>query len=607
MAGLSQTIPRQGINNLPGTDVFDSSLNAQLDQRVRLYHPYVDLTQADVNASTAANPQVGVRLAWPATRSCQITVSLADGFKHGSSTSAGSEYTASSQVVTFQPGEILKFVTFNIPAHTIATYELVVINLSSPDDCELEATTHGHGYIRMRSSNVADIPAGALHVTANAAGGGDGSSSQPFTRQEMLLAANVGVTDLVLIRDSGGIYTATTTGTETDNEVSVDGYQVAVTTGANESNRIVYCNYPGESPVFDQDKLHGGFNLNRKDYVTFCGLTIRECKNGTVSAGNDEACGGIYTMRNGGTCTRINVENCLIHDIDGNSGTNIAGIKFQNWVGGKMFANEIHTVRVNNLESGNANGGQSFECEQFDWIGNYVHSMGTGVGGGNGVSLKSGLSTTPAKSGNIEWNWHDAPWPVRSTISGTGSQNMHRIVVSNNVVLNGINFGIDMGNNQGGSNAIANDCVIDHNLIDNGGFSERPAILIAESNTAIHSNIIRDSRFPIAIWQDTAANRIQFSRNNCFYNNSLSRTYEEDWTGTPTTYTTIADVQAIGYEQNSISSDPLHVDPDNATTRSRDYSLQTTPTPSPCIDTALIDDAATDGKNMGPMDLTKVG
>lgn len=97
--------------------------------------------------------------------------------------------------------------------------------------------------------------------------------------------------------------------------VTGSGSVVTFPTDGEDGNPISFYNYPGEMPIIDgsqrnPDDWNTCFNLVKRDYLNFKGITIRNFAQ--PSSGKNTA-GGIGAN----DCTNLNFENITVHDIGG--------------------------------------------------------------------------------------------------------------------------------------------------------------------------------------------------------------------------------------------------------------------------------------------------
>ncbi len=138
-------------------------------------------------------------------------------------------------------------------------------------------------------------------------------------------------------------------------------------------NPIIYEAFPGHSVVVDQQRQGNGFFISAKHYITIRGFEIR----------NVYGRGGVHTQ-NGSS--NITVENCHIHSIDWDAGSNVGGIRFDEVVKPVARNNIIHNIRVAGVLNGNGSGIASYGMEDalienneiYDAYNGVYHKLSTG-------------------------------------------------------------------------------------------------------------------------------------------------------------------------------------------------------------------------------------
>ena len=335
----------------------------------------------------------------------------------------------------------------------------VGINLSTYNttgDIAMNSTTHftavtgktvswANGEMGQKSINVVvgTAPAAGLHmfgVTMDTATGGasikhpechvyfdDGgvntsatsvTSATQSTLQTTINAASAG--DLIYARDTSGVYTYNVrNGTN-----NYSGYTITNTAGI-KTAPIIVANYPGESPVIDQNYADaddaGGLDItvgvlftDGVDYVHIKGFEIKECK----------ATGVMFDQ---GATVRMNynvIEDCNIHDcanwdaanyIGSNAYDNIGGVRLDHSTGTIVRNNNIHEIYtpgstsnpINSVLFGLNNGIHGFYVETA-WVENntfdslkssmYRKQAINTAGGGEGFDFVRNKSTNLTNS-----------------------------------------------------------------------------------------------------------------------------------------------------------------------------------------------------------------
>lgn len=150
---------------------------------------------------------------------------------------------------------------------------------------------------------------------------------------------------------------------------------------------ITYSAYPGDSVVIDQQNQGIGFYTPTKHYITIKGFEIKNCYGG-----------GILTE---GKSSNIIVENNHIHNINGASGSNNGGIRFNGCSYCAARNNTIHDVFVNGTNTTFSNGANgagihSFSMEYTTIENNEIYNVYSGVfhkqsSGNTGATIKANL------------------------------------------------------------------------------------------------------------------------------------------------------------------------------------------------------------------------
>jgi len=368
------------------------------------------------------------------------------------------------------------------------------------------------------------------HVSANDSNGG--AEDQPW--KTIQKAANVlQAGDTVYVKE--GVYTELHAITPESGKIGLKPQNSGTA-----DNFITYEAYAGDTVVLDQQWGGIGFFLYNKHYIKIKGFEIR----------NVMGSGGVWTR---GSNSHIWVEDCYIHDIDGNAGANIAGIRFDQISYPVARNNVIHTVRVAGQDNLNSAAILSYEMENALIENNEFYDAH------NGVFHKKSTGNTGAL---IRKNLiHDVSRGVYYNLSGSGNAVHINQRVSQNVFYN-VKFGVWL--NAPDAIDVHDGLHVWNNVIDGAD------VAVYARNARginIYNNIVRGPNAFAAIAMGTDVVSIDEIDYNNYYN---AEKFDLDYNVSQgALYTSLSAWQAQGYDNHSSNINPLFVD-----VSARDYHLQ---------------------------------
>ncbi len=296
-------------------------------------------------------------------------------------------------------------------------------------------------------------------------------------------------------------------------------------------NEIVYEAFPGDIVVLDQKKSGIGFYIYGLSFIRVSGFEVR---NTWGSA--------LYT-RNG--ASDITFEYNYIHNIDGQTGSNVGGIRFDQVVRPTARNNTIHTIRVGGVTNGNAACIHSYGMEDALIENNNLSDAYNGVY----HKLSTGRIGAMIRRNVI----HNVKLGIYYDVQGGGSPGHVNQRATQNVIYNSERGVYLRAKNASPSN---DGFYVWNNVIDTSLYG---VIFDNAKNVDIYNNVIIGPLSKQAIASRSkviSINRIDY---NAYFNSDYF--VMDQYGSSQVNYSSLSSWQSgEGFDTNSIMGDPLFVD-----------------------------------------------
>lgn len=394
----------------------------------------------------------------------------------------------------------------------------------------------------------------------------DGSELSPW-RTIQHAANNVAPGTVVNIR--GGVYT------ENAETVDIYGAQrptIRLNNSGTNGNYIAFRSYPGEPAIIDQGGVGSGFTTLTESYLIIDDLTIRNCyAAGVHSFGN-------YWSSN------LKIINNHIHNVRGEWGLNVGGIRMDFTDSGYIANNRIHDVYIDEILGNpqtNSACVHSYQMSNTTIENNNLNDSYNGLLFKQPVQGVGGIAFRKNRISQITEGMRLVP-------QGSGFWGITDSQFHNNVVTDAFR-GVLYGHGNNDVNYISSNVSIYNNtfakLVSSGG--EPPAALYANGANDMrwYNNITHGVARPIFAHHylptETVATEITYCDYNLYYNWAEQRLniygadpdyfyYNmADWRNNANTDSDMMNLVTSGPDLQSLESDPLFTDYAN-----NDFSLQ---------------------------------
>lgn len=313
----------------------------------------------------------------------------------------------------------------------------------------------------------------------------------------------------------------------------------------------------GASVKVDGSTTKAGIYLRSHDYIYIAGLEVQNCYLCGIGAmGEYNDAYGRYIAAD---CSNyVVIENCYIHDVLGETGSNTAAIHgwgTSDWV--------VRNNRIDNMTGAGASGHgwESYATRNAKIYNNTITVPGRAIYFKD--HFVADIDGTPVDESEVWNNWlkSTAQSAISSNIRGTGERKSGNHYWHNNICIGAANnAAVEANNTSTLNNEVAQNVRVENNIVDGGANSGTKGVFICGFNNAtIRGNII--VRCNIQLETQLIANDLTGSANtrimdedyNIHVPNSSFQVFADRYAPTAQTFTSLSSWMAANASTGPIS------------------------------------------------------